>query len=137
MDRSGPGGSQANADLAGKLGVRARHKCRHLFMANLDELELVADAIEGAGNAVDTIARVSVDTIEPPVDESLQQEITDSHGELLLNLRCEMGNNTYTLSRSIPFDARRRLGRPSPRATRLRLPRQVRRCQATIRQPLQ
>ena len=38
VDRAGPGGRHADADLAGELGVRARHERGHLLVADLDEL---------------------------------------------------------------------------------------------------
>jgi hypothetical protein len=39
VDRAGPGGREADAHLAGELGVAARHEGRHLLVARLDELD--------------------------------------------------------------------------------------------------
>ena len=48
MDRARPGGGQAHADLAGELGVGARHEGGHLLVPHLDELELALVRVECA-----------------------------------------------------------------------------------------
>ena len=62
VDRAGPRGGQADAELAGELGVGARHERGHLLVAHLDELgaaRAVARALERADDAVDAVARDS------------------------------------------------------------------------------
>ena len=46
VDRAGPGGRHADADLAGELGVGAGHERGHLLVARLDEVDPVLGAIE-------------------------------------------------------------------------------------------
>jgi hypothetical protein len=64
--------SQAHADFAGELGVRARHEGGHLFMADLHEVDQVLMAVERPHDAVDSVAGVS----EQPFDTPLGQPVT-------------------------------------------------------------
>ena len=84
MNRAGPGGCQAHADLAGELRMRTGHEGGHFFMANLHELRLVIRAFEGAHDAVDAVARKSVDSVDAPVQKTLQKKIgnTFTHGRI-------------------------------------------------------
>ena len=46
MDRARPRGGEADADLAGELGVPARHERGHLLVAHLDQLGVTVCAVE-------------------------------------------------------------------------------------------
>src|SRR5207245_4173353 len=82
MDRARTRGGEADADLAGELGLRARHEGRELLVARLDEFHLVV-APERAHDAVDAIAGVAVDTLNAPLREALEQEIANRLGHVL------------------------------------------------------
>src|SRR6185312_13872830 len=75
MDRAGARGREAHADLAGEFRVAARHERGHFLVAHLYELELAAGAVERTENAVDAVARKSVDPPDAPFREALEQEI--------------------------------------------------------------
>ena len=83
MNRAGARGRQADAELAGELGVRAGHERRHLLVADLDELRAgrtlvsVARAPEGAQDPVDPVARIAVDALDAPRGEALQEEVAN------------------------------------------------------------
>jgi hypothetical protein len=68
MDRTRATGGHADAQLAGELGVSARHERGHLLMPYLDELGplAVARAPKRAHQAVDAVARVPVDPVHAP-----------------------------------------------------------------------
>ncbi len=66
VDGAGPGGGQAYADIAGEFGVTARHKGRHLLMPHLDEIELVASAVERPDEPVDPVTGKSKDALYAP-----------------------------------------------------------------------
>src|SRR5581483_3570241 len=78
MDGAGAGGGQANADLAGELGVRTRLECCELLMPRLHELDLVCRASECTDDAVDAVTWVSVHPSHAPLVEALKQKISDS-----------------------------------------------------------
>ena len=67
VDGSGAGGCQANADLAGELGMGTGHECGHLLMANLNEVEFVAGAIERRNDAGDAISGKTENPSEFPL----------------------------------------------------------------------
>src|SRR5215210_5937781 len=77
MNRARPRRSQANADLAGKFGMRARHECRHLLVPHLDELEQILVACERTDDAVDTVAGVAEDPVHSPLRQPRNQKIAD------------------------------------------------------------
>jgi hypothetical protein len=56
VDGAGTGRRQADADLAGELGVRAGHQGRHFLVAHLDEAQAIGRALQGAEDAVDPVA---------------------------------------------------------------------------------
>ena len=64
-------------DLAGELRVRAGRERGDLLVAHLHELDLVAEVVEGAQDAVDAVARVAVDALDAPPGEALEHEVTD------------------------------------------------------------
>ncbi len=67
VDRAGAGGGEAHAGFAGELGVGAGHEGGHLLVANLDELGAVLCAAEGAHDAVDAVAGITVDAFHSPL----------------------------------------------------------------------
>jgi hypothetical protein len=74
VDRPGAGGGEAHADLAGELRVRAGHERRELLVADLDELDLVPELVEGAEDAVDPVARIAVDAPHAPLAGQAAEE---------------------------------------------------------------
>src|SRR5207244_798579 len=70
---------QADADLAGELRMRARCEGGELLVADLRELDLVADLVEGAQDPVDPVAWVSVDALDAPLGEALEHELAYVH----------------------------------------------------------
>src|SRR5947209_3107726 len=83
VDRAGARRREADADLAGPLGVRAGHERGHLLMAHLDELDLVGELLEGADDRVDPVARIAVDATHTVVVQSFEQELGGrlAHGD--------------------------------------------------------
>src|SRR4051812_23427112 len=79
MDRARSRSRQADADLAGELGVAAGHERRLLLVTDLDELDLVG-APEGGQDAVDAVTGIAVDALHAPPAKPLQQEIADGVG---------------------------------------------------------
>src|SRR5437588_780183 len=75
VDGTGPRGGQAHAEITGEFGVAARHKGGHLLVPNLDEIELVASAVEGADEAVDAVTGISKDALYPPGGKPFPEEI--------------------------------------------------------------
>ncbi len=65
VDGTGPGGRDADADLAGELGVPEGLECRHLLMPGLDELRLVVGPLPGGEQAVDAVPGVPEDVSMP------------------------------------------------------------------------
>ncbi len=85
MDGPRPGGGETDTDLAGELGVGARHEGRELLVAGLDEADLVLALGEGAHDPVDPVAGIAVDALDAPIDEALDEVIGDgsAHGSVL------------------------------------------------------
>ena len=85
VDRAGARGCDADADLARELRVRARHERAQLLVARLDELDAPRVAAEGAHQAVDAVAGVREDALDPPLCHSLDDEVADrvAHRTLL------------------------------------------------------
>ena len=67
MNRAWTGGCDANANLAGELRMAARHECRHLLMARLDELRIAAGPVESAEKRIDPVAGITVDAPNAPL----------------------------------------------------------------------
>src|SRR5579863_9518518 len=59
-------GCQTNADLIRELGMGCCHECSRLFVAHLDKLKEVLVALQAAQNAVNPIAGVAKNTLDPP-----------------------------------------------------------------------
>jgi hypothetical protein len=72
VHRAGARRGQAHANLAGHLRVRARRERGALLVAGLDELQLVADLVEGTQQAVDPVARVSVRPFDAPLGQAFK-----------------------------------------------------------------
>src|ERR1051326_391074 len=79
------GCGDADAELAGELGVSRRHEGGHLFVAGLGEFDLAVGALQRAEHAVDAVARVAENLAHAPRMETFNQKIADSlrHGEHL------------------------------------------------------
>jgi hypothetical protein len=83
VDRARAGRRHAHADLAGELRVRAGGEGGDLLVADLGELEL-RNLVEGAEQAVDAVARITVDALDAPLGEAVEDERSDGlrHGVL-------------------------------------------------------
>ena len=55
VQAAGAGGRQADAELAGELGVAARHEGGRLLVPRLDEADLVPALAQGLHEAVDAV----------------------------------------------------------------------------------
>src|SRR5207253_9760544 len=82
VDRAGAGGREADADVAGPLRVAARHEGCHLLVPHLDEVGVALRAVERADDGVDPVARVTVDPVDAPLGQALEQEVGDELGHL-------------------------------------------------------
>jgi hypothetical protein len=71
---------KAHADLARELRMTTGHEGGELFMTGLHEGHPVGRAVERAQNAVDAVARISVDARDTPLGKALQQEVGHSVG---------------------------------------------------------
>src|SRR5437764_15224648 len=82
MDRARAGGGEANADLTGEFGMGTSHERRHLFVPHLYVLDGVTRAIDRADDTVNSIARITVNPLQPPLGDSLDQKVARgfSHG---------------------------------------------------------
>ncbi len=78
VDGPGAGGRQAQPHLTRELGMGAGHEGGHLLMPRLDEVDVLAGPVDGADDAVDAVARIAIDALEPPLVEPLQQKIADA-----------------------------------------------------------
>jgi hypothetical protein len=73
-------GRQADTDLSGELGMCDSHEGCHLFVPDLDELDL-AGTLKGSNHAVDSVAGISVDPPDAPCVQAFNNEIADFHGK--------------------------------------------------------
>ena len=80
VDRAGAGGRHAHADLAGELRVAAGHERGQFLVARLDELHLVAGAVERAHQPVDAVARIAEDTTHAPLAQPLEEVVAGGLG---------------------------------------------------------
>jgi hypothetical protein len=67
VDRAGTGRGQADADLAGELGVADGLQRAHLLVPRLDERRRVVGLAERGDDAVDAVAGVGEDLLDPPL----------------------------------------------------------------------
>jgi len=83
VDRAGPRGGEADADLARVLRVRAGHERRHLLVADLHELQQpvridrAAGAVQRAHDPVDPVARIAIDPADAVGGEAVEQVAAD------------------------------------------------------------
>jgi hypothetical protein len=78
MRSSRPRSGDAHAQLAGEFGVSRSHERRHLFMANLDEPDLVfPQPLQTTEQSVDAVARIAKDAANAPLMQSHPKEIGD------------------------------------------------------------
>jgi hypothetical protein len=91
-------GGQAYTEIAGEFRVAIGHKRGLLLVLHLDEIELVASAIERADEAVDAVTGISKDALYPPGGEPFPEEIA------------------YRLGHAITFVARLSSNRPQSHA---------------------
>src|SRR5439155_26801332 len=80
MDRAGPRGGDAAADLVRELRVPAGHERGRLLVAHLDELGVAVGAVERAEKAVDAVTRIPVDAVNPPLREAFEHKVRDDLG---------------------------------------------------------
>ncbi len=73
VDAAGARRRQADAKPPGVLSVAAGGKRRGLFVAHLEEPDLVLMRAQRLEDAVHAIARQTEDRVYPPLDESLDQ----------------------------------------------------------------
>jgi hypothetical protein len=72
---------QTDPNLTGKFGVGDRHESRHLFVADLDEVDLLGP-LQRSDYAVDAVARISVYSPDSPGVQAFNNEIADFHCKL-------------------------------------------------------
>ena len=75
MDAARPGSGQTNAQLAGVLCVGAGHERSGLFVAHLDEPDLLLALAQRFDDAVDAVARKTEDDLYAPVVERIEKNI--------------------------------------------------------------
>src|SRR3954453_8975080 len=64
---------QADADLAGILGVRAGHEGGHLLVPHLHELELLLEVGQPLIYPTEAVTRVAIHAVHAPLDHSLPE----------------------------------------------------------------
>jgi hypothetical protein len=79
MQRAGPRGGHADANLASELGMRRGHERSHFLVAHAHVVEAVAGAPHRAHQAVDAVAGVAEDALDAPVAQPLQNVVADGH----------------------------------------------------------
>ncbi len=75
VDDARNGGVHAHAHIVGELRVGACREGRQLFVARLDELDPIADLVEGARQRVGAVAGVVIDAFYSPLAQALQHEL--------------------------------------------------------------
>ena len=87
MNRARTGRRVAKAHLARELGVRRRHKGRHLLVADLDVFHKILGLLQGYIQAADAVARITVDPLEPPFRQSPPNKFADIPAHFCCPLR--------------------------------------------------
>jgi hypothetical protein len=72
-----PGSGDADAEFAGELCVRRRHKRCHFLVPHLDEFDLAFGALLRAEHPIDAVAGIPVDPPYTPLIQALNKEIAD------------------------------------------------------------
>src|SRR5205823_3055954 len=83
VDRPGARGGDADADLARELRVAAGHERSHLLVPDLDEVRVAARAVEGAEEGVDPVTGISVDPVDAPLPQSVEDVVSDEFSHLV------------------------------------------------------
>jgi hypothetical protein len=83
------GSCQANTDLTGEFGMRARHERGHLLVPHLDEVELVAGAVERRYDSSNAVARKSENSTDTPFRKAFEEEIADGFAHVIISKREE------------------------------------------------
>src|SRR4051812_4366866 len=79
MDAAGSASCDADTELSGELCIATRHESRGLFVACLDEPDLVLMSAERFDDPVDAVARDAEDGINAPIDESFNEYVGSVH----------------------------------------------------------
>ena len=74
MRRARARGRDADAELAGELGIGRGHEGRHFLVPRLDELDLAVRAVERAEHAVDAVAGIAEDVPHAPLVQALDEK---------------------------------------------------------------
>ena len=75
VDPARPGGREADAQLAGELGVAAGHERGRFLVAHLDEADLVLALAQRLHDPVDAVAGQAEDDLDAPVDAGFDQNV--------------------------------------------------------------
>ena len=92
MRRTGAGGGDADAQLAGELGVRRSHEGGHLLVPRLHKLDLAFGALQRAKDPVDAVAGIAIDAPHTPLVKSLDKEIADGLGHGVVSCTAGVGS---------------------------------------------
>ena len=106
VDRPGTGGRETDTQLAGVLGVAARHESGHLFVAHPDEVEPVPRLVERAEQLIDAVAGIAEDPAHPPGRQPFQYEVRD---------RCRHPSSPFLVEDRGPGRGSRWIGGAEPR----------------------
>src|SRR5207244_10707406 len=104
VTRSGGRGVESDADRLRELGMTRRHECSHRLMAGLDELELLARAVERPQKTVDAVTGIAEDPPHAPLGQAVEDEVGDSrvHRGVIADLRaskpCSRGSTGASTS---------------------------------------
>jgi hypothetical protein len=72
---------QTDPNLTSEFGVSDRHESSHLFVADLDEVDLLG-SLQRSDYAVDAVAGISVHSPDSPGVQAFNNEIADFHWKL-------------------------------------------------------
>src|SRR4051812_10347409 len=75
MDAAGAGGGDADSEAASVFGVADGGEGGSLFVADLDEADLVLAGAEGFEDAVHAVAGEAEDDIDFPIDEPVYEYV--------------------------------------------------------------
>ena len=95
------GGGDAHPDLSGELGMRTGHEGGDLLVRGAYVAEVPAiplRGLEGAVEAADAVAGVSVEPVQVPGDEAVDDEVADGGHEAFLSGRDRAGSRTVQAS---------------------------------------
>ena len=97
MDRAGPGGGIAKADLAGEFGVSRRHEGGHLLVPDLDVLQIVFGLLQRHVQAADAVAGIAIDALKAPFLQAMPYEFADIHPHGVLRKAQRRTEETFWL----------------------------------------